>query len=196
MNIPYDFYLVKSVPVESFAEEPNLASLETVHTERVTITREIMEKAIKAETELQFSLGLFSGKTVVLVDADYFIKCQYREKTTSLIQIINDNIGKKIVSIEHMDFYLVRSLDMQRTGGVATILTTYKEESNALMTKSFEIQEFVKTNEPIKTIDYATGRKEADEKFRKALENHRGKAIRMIQVIIDFTSLEKKEVKK
>ncbi len=48
------------------------------------------------------------------------------------------------------------------------------------MAESFEIQEFVKTNEPIKTIDYATGREEANEKFRKALENRRGKAIRMI----------------
>ena len=58
------------------------------------------------------------------------------------------------------------------------------------MTESFEIQEFVKTNEPIKTIDYATGREEANKKFWKALENRRGKAIRMIQVVIDFTTME------
>lgn len=58
------------------------------------------------------------------------------------------------------------------------------------MTESFEIQEFVKTNEPVKTIDYATGREEANKKFRKAVENRRGKAIRLIQVVFDFTSME------
>jgi len=58
-----------------------------------------------------------------------------------------------------------------------------------MMTESFEIQMFVKTNEPIITIDYAQGRTEAEEKFRKAVENRRGKAIRMIQVIFDFTSM-------
>lgn len=57
----------------------------------------------------------------------------------------------------------------------------------------FEIQLFMGTGKPIETIDRAVGRKEANEKFRKALENRQGKAIRMIQVVIDFASMEKKK---
>lgn len=64
------------------------------------------------------------------------------------------------------------------------------------MTESFEIQRFVKTNEPIETIAYATGRTEADKKFVNALKNNRGKAIRMVQVIIDFTSMEGEQKQK
>lgn len=58
------------------------------------------------------------------------------------------------------------------------------------MTESFEIQMFVKTNEPVRTIAYAQGREEAIVKWRKAVENHRGKAIRLIQVVFDFITME------
>jgi len=58
------------------------------------------------------------------------------------------------------------------------------------MTESFEIQRFVKINEPIETIAYAQGRDEANKKFKKALENNRDNAIRMIQIVIDFTTME------
>lgn len=61
------------------------------------------------------------------------------------------------------------------------------------MTDSFEIQRFVETGAPVETITYAKGRGEAIKEFVKALENNRGKSIRVIQVVIDFTTMEAKE---
>lgn len=61
------------------------------------------------------------------------------------------------------------------------------------MTESFEIQRFVKTNEPMITVAYAVGREEASERFCEAIQNSPGEAFRMIQIICDFTTMVKRK---
>lgn len=56
--------------------------------------------------------------------------------------------------------------------------------------RPFEIQRFVKTNEPVETVAYATEREEANEKWRKAIKGSPRKAFRLIQIICDFTTME------
>lgn len=82
------------------------------------------------------------------------------------------------------------SADLSPGGGIQHTGITVTEIH---MKDSFEIQRFVKTNEPILTIDWAYDRKTATEKFVKALENNPGEAIRLIQTVIDFTTMEVSE---
>ena len=59
---------------------------------------------------------------------------------------------------------------------------------------SWEIQMFTETNMSPKTLKYLTGTKEqAYEDFVLALKLYRGRAIRLVKVVADYTVMEEKE---
>jgi len=62
-------------------------------------------------------------------------------------------------------------------------------------TDSFEIQRFVETNKPIETVARPIGIEAANKAFREACNNSPGTSFRMIQIIIDFTTIKKHATK-